>query len=161
MKIPETIRDVVRLARCAWSARLLRDAPTFAKLLRQRTAFKSSDWTCRGPQLTVFPKVAGGRAVVLRSGTTDIVTYREALIKRYHFPSSLDPEVTTIVDMGANIGLVTLDLAHSFPSARITAVEMDLDNFAILSKNVAGLQDRVRVLHAAVWSHGRGVPLYP
>jgi FkbM family methyltransferase len=158
MRVPESMRDVVRLAGCAGSARFLRDSPAFAALLRDRTRRNLQAQSLRSRELTVYPKVAGGHPVVLRTGTTDIVTYREALVKRYHMPGRLKRDVGTIIDMGANIGLVSLDLARTFPQARIVAVELDRGNFDLLQRNLAGLSDRVLTLHAAVWSHSGGVP---
>ncbi len=53
-----------------------------------------------------------------------------------------------IVDAGANIGASAVFFALSFPEALIVAVEPEPDNFAVLSRNVEGLN--VRCIQAAI-----------
>ena len=53
-----------------------------------------------------------------------------------HFRNTPHQEnVSTIVDLGANIGAFTLLARKTFPNARILAVEADPDNVEILKKN--------------------------
>jgi len=59
---------------------------------------------------------------------------------------------TTIVDLGASIGLATLRLLSSHPEAHVVAVEADPVLIPRLRANVAGLP--VTVIHAAVGSSG-------
>jgi FkbM family methyltransferase len=44
-----------------------------------------------------------------------------------------------IADVGANIGLSVLYFIDNLPSPHIMAIEPDLENFKLLSKNVDGL----------------------
>ncbi len=57
-----------------------------------------------------------------------------------------------ILDLGANIGLAGLYLAHLFPGAQIVAVEPDAGNFARLQAHWAAAPGQVAplLLHAAV-----------
>jgi len=48
-------------------------------------------------------------------------------------------ECRTIIDLGANIGLATLYLAHAYPDARIVSVEPEESNHAILQTNLTSL----------------------
>ena len=56
-----------------------------------------------------------------------------------------------IIDAGANIGATSVYLAHTFPTARIVAVEPAPDNFALLQRNTAGLD--IHCVQAALGAH--------
>jgi FkbM family methyltransferase len=66
--------------------------------------------------------------------------------------------VPVIVDAGANVGYSALYLADHFPDAVVVAVEPDPECVAQIRANCAANQ-RIRVVHAALWSHGDGVDL--
>jgi FkbM family methyltransferase len=55
-----------------------------------------------------------------------------------------------IVDAGANIGASCVYFASTFANARVVAIEPDLENFNLLTKNAEGAN--VEVLHGAVSS---------
>ncbi len=100
----------------------------------------------------------GGRLrAELRPGTSDLPTWVQiAGLEDYAVVERLLRQraagtVRTIIDAGANIGLASLYFAQAFPSARILAVEPDLDNFEILVHNVRSLKDRVECVRAAFW----------
>lgn len=57
-----------------------------------------------------------------------------------------------ILDLGANYGYSTWELAKKYPTAQIVAVEMDERNCETLLKNVHQFGDRVTVINAAVMS---------
>lgn len=71
-----------------------------------------------------------------------------------------------ILDVTANIGGDTVNFAHNFPATRVTAVEVNPANLAILRRNVAalGFQDRVETVHANgitfIEKHAVGSPPY-
>ena len=46
-------------------------------------------------------------------------------------------EVTTVLDIGANVGATALYFSRIFPNARIYAFEPAPDNFAVLERNIA------------------------
>jgi FkbM family methyltransferase len=66
--------------------------------------------------------------------------------------------VPLIVDAGANVGYSALYLAEHFPDAVIIAVEPDRDCVDLIEQN-CGHNPRIKVVHAAVWSHENGVDL--
>jgi FkbM family methyltransferase len=70
----------------------------------------------------------------------------------------LTGRVPLIVDAGANVGYSALYLAEAFPDAVVVAAEPDPACVERIRVNCAGHQ-RIRVVHAAVWSHDRGVDL--
>jgi FkbM family methyltransferase len=96
-----------------------------------------------------FPK-GSRRPVYVRVGTSDAWLYREILIRgQYALDLPFLPK--TIVDAGANIGLASIYLAHKYPQARVIAVEAEMSNFELLSKNVAPYPNIVPI-HAALWN---------
>ncbi|MEZ0339728.1 FkbM family methyltransferase [Mycobacterium sp. pV006] len=66
--------------------------------------------------------------------------------------------VPLIVDAGANVGYSALFLAENFPDATVIAVEPDRDCVELLTRNCE-VNPRIRPVHAALWSHDRGVDL--
>lgn len=49
-----------------------------------------------------------------------------------------DFPITTALDIGAHIGSWTLEAKRRHPNARIVSVEVDPDNFALLTQNLSG-----------------------
>lgn len=79
-----------------------------------------------------------GLYAVIRHGTPDVPTLDEVFYQRQYEPpnaiaSTLGPE-PRVVDLGANIGLFGLMIVGRYPSARVTAVEPDADNVAVLRR---------------------------
>ncbi len=100
----------------------------------------------------------GGRlGADLRPGTSDLATWvqiaglEEYAVVKDFLARYADHPVRTVVDVGANVGLATLYLAQAFPESRIVAVEPDPGNFALLTRNVARLAERVQCVQAAFW----------
>jgi FkbM family methyltransferase len=66
-----------------------------------------------------------------------------------------------VVDVGANIGFHTLNLAASVaPSGRVYAIEPDPRSFRLLSRAVASAPASVRLRQAAAMNHANPVTLY-
>jgi FkbM family methyltransferase len=59
--------------------------------------------------------------------------------------------VSTVFDIGSNIGLAAIRLSHAFPQARIYAVEPAPDNFRLLKMNVAANPIPAVLLNTGVW----------
>jgi FkbM family methyltransferase len=97
-------------------------------------------------------KALGPVDVWCRPGTVDYVMLWDTFFHQYHLPVRPPENVRFVLDLGANIGLTALSLAHRFPQARVVAVEMDAENVALCARNLAPLHPRCQVLHAAVWS---------
>jgi FkbM family methyltransferase len=96
-------------------------------------------------------EVVGLRApVAIRRGTSDVSTFEQVFVEQeYDIPLEFDP--ATIVDAGANIGLVSVLFASRYPEARIVAIEPDADNFAILERNIRAYPN-ITAVRAALWS---------
>ncbi|MFL6582636.1 MAG: FkbM family methyltransferase [Burkholderiales bacterium] len=85
-----------------------------------------------------------GRRLNYRPGTSDQSLIYDILLKsgrkaEYWLPEDIDAK--TILDIGANIGIASNYLSTRFPLARIFAFEPVPGNFALLSKNVAALDN--------------------
>lgn len=57
-----------------------------------------------------------------------------------------------IIDCGGNIGLSVLWFARRFPEARIVVIEPNNENFELLQRNTAHLNDQVISVQGGVWS---------
>src|SRR5947207_13118313 len=68
----------------------------------------------------------------------------------------------SIVDVGANIGAFTLDVAARYPAATIHAYEPDPETCGVLRRNVEanGLSSRVRISNEAVSSEAGRLTLW-
>jgi FkbM family methyltransferase len=63
-----------------------------------------------------------------------------------------------IIDAGANVGYSALYFASLFPGVCVLAVEPDRTSFEILARH-ARATEQIKPVHAALWSHDRGVAL--
>ncbi|MEQ9061253.1 MAG: FkbM family methyltransferase [Gammaproteobacteria bacterium] len=102
----------------------------------------------------------------LRATTADHATFWQCMVMEQYdffaFPQAqhlmrayrkmLDEgEKPLVIDLGGNIGLATVWLAHKLPEAQFVVVEPDADNLELLRRNTAHLRSRVRLLHGGIW----------
>jgi FkbM family methyltransferase len=80
-----------------------------------------------------------GGKVFLRTHSTDISVLSEIFLKKEFAPvfREMKQAPTTLVDLGANTGLVSRLFLARYPEARLLAVEPEPGNFALLLKNLA------------------------
>ena len=90
------------------------------------------------------------KTVVLRRGTSDIKTFERVFLANAYNLRGLTRwneilalyariEKPLILDLGANIGLMTLYFAKNWSKAHIIAVEPDERNFRLLKANIEGI----------------------
>jgi FkbM family methyltransferase len=94
-------------------------------------------------------------AVVLREVASDIYTFGDVFEHQVYKKVLLHiPKCSTIIDLGANIGLASRYLASAYPSARIFAVEPNQENLELMRTNLKDLirENRCVIVQAAVWS---------
>lgn len=97
-------------------------------------------------------KPLGGRTIYIRPGTSDAQVVWDTFVGRYHVPPApIAESARRIWDLGANIGLTTLDLAERCPAACLTAVELDAGNAGLARTNIATLGQRCDLVEGAVW----------
>ncbi len=84
----------------------------------------------------------------IRTGTSDALLLREAVLagfdfREYHVPLAIQPR--TILDIGANTGIVSLTLIRKYSGARVIAFEPLPENFALLEYNLRNLDNVLAV----------------
>jgi FkbM family methyltransferase len=93
-----------------------------------------------------------GYMVRLRTKGSDLAVFEQVFLQREYLFSQLPGDARVIVDLGANIGLASLFFAAQYPRARVFALEPDPENFAVLSANIAGAQERITAVRGAIWA---------
>jgi FkbM family methyltransferase len=93
-----------------------------------------------------------GAPLYVRPRSTDWEAVFVSFLAGYHRPPPGLPLVGTVLDLGANVGATTADLAVRYPQARILGVELDAANAKLARRNTACWRDRVEILHGAVWT---------
>lgn len=149
--LPDLAADVPLWLRTVAASAFPRDAPALVSLALAYSRGKHA-----APR-RLHPRALGGEPVVVRPGTRDLVTYHDVFVRRYHETRNHPTPVEVIVDVGANIGLVSRWYAKLFPRAEIVAVEMEEDNYAMLQRNAELVGPRIHPMRAAVWIHPDGV----
>jgi FkbM family methyltransferase len=86
-----------------------------------------------------------------RHATTDKYVIVEVLLREQYDCLRGQPNVRTIVDVGANIGTASVFLLNAYPDASVIAIEADRGNFEVLQRNLAPYGPRARALHLALW----------
>ncbi len=84
------------------------------------------------------------RTVYYRPGTSDRGLVYNILIQKgkkaeYRIPDNIS--ASTILDIGANIGITAIWMAKKFPDAKIYCFEPMQDNFEILQKNIKSYEN--------------------
>lgn len=90
-----------------------------------------------------------GVLIHYRPAGSDVENIVKKLLKReseYWLPPHFQPR--SILDLGANIGIASIDFALRYPQASITAVEPVATNFRLLQKNISGFPN-IRALQVA------------
>ena len=91
----------------------------------------------------------------MRPGTSDVTVYNETFTGLFHVPPEWMPVPSTVLDLGANIGLTAAHYKAMWPDARVVAVEPDPSSAAMARRNIG--DDSVFVDECAVGgSAGRG-----
>jgi FkbM family methyltransferase len=86
-----------------------------------------------------------GRPVYLRPNTHDGFTHQDAE-GLFHVPPKWMPTPETVLDLGANIGLIAPHYKEMWPQARVLCVEMDEGNCEMFTLNAPGFE----LIHSAV-----------
>ncbi|WP_375780245.1 FkbM family methyltransferase [Bradyrhizobium sp. ma5] len=105
----------------------------------------------------IVPEV--GTEIELRLCTSDLLAFRQIFIDSEYNLKDLPASASTIIDLGANIGLATLYFAARYPHAAFMAVEPEAENFDLLVRNTQTLGSRVHRYQAAAWTHDGHISL--
>jgi FkbM family methyltransferase len=98
-------------------------------------------------------KMLGGDPILVRPGTSDIYNAAWYGLGSCHLPP---PEVasgslTSIVELGSNIGAALTALGVRYPSARLVGLEADAGNVRVARANIERFGDRAEIVHSAIW----------
>ncbi len=102
--------------------------------------------------------------VTIRPASNDIFTFNEVFCEQvYGAVPKLAPDVRTVIDLGANIGLASLYFLSRYPASRVLAIEPDAKNYALLCGNLQQpeIGGRCKVLRAAFCGQDRPVTFIP
>ena len=109
--------------------------------LRDAIRFSINDLTGRREEIETL---VNGTKVVLRTSTPDFEVAQSCLLfGEYAHLKCTMPQV--ILDAGANIGASSIYFAKRFPDAKIYAIEMEDENYALLCRNVRQYRNIVPV----------------
>lgn len=142
--------------RLPWTIELIQDwwpYLTFSSILRLRKNEVNPDVDAERIKFNV--KYPLNCEMTLRTKGSDMLTFHE-VIKEEIYKSVVEnvQECSTIVDLGANIGLSSRYFSAHYPNARIVAVEPNPNTFELLKVNMEG-RPNTKLLHAAVWDSVR------
>jgi FkbM family methyltransferase len=124
---------------------------TLRSILNLRAAIGAAecpelDLQLRSPRTTVR----------LRPKTIDLWTFDDIFLREIYRVLRKE-RISTMLDLGANIGLVGLYVLARNPDCRIAAVEPDSENFSLLAHNLPS----ARRLNAAMWHSDATVTFSP
>ena len=128
----------------------------FIKFLKTLVRSRSLDFAWqsnRPPSQEVRTLFRKGVLIHYRPGGSDVENIVKKLLKRdseYWLPPHFKPR--SIIDLGANIGIASIDFALRYPQASIIAIEPVAANFQLLQKNISRFQN-IRALNVAVGKH--------
>jgi FkbM family methyltransferase len=110
-----------------------------------------------GPPAEVTVERLAPWPIRVRPGTSDVAQLDTVCNGALHLPPTELHEPRLIIDLGASIGVTTLDLARRYPTASLVAVELDPSSVAIAAHNLKPLAGRVTLVGAAIAATDGGV----
>lgn len=79
---------------------------------------------------------------LLRLGVSELLFLFERIAEKDSYMlSCMRKQDPVIVDVGAHLGVMSRHAKHVFPGARVLSVEPDPENFALLTRNMEGLEN--------------------
>ncbi len=102
------------------------------------------------PALPMRVRSLNNQCVYCRPGTTDLSVLYATFCGQYHLPPA-DLKISSIIDLGSNIGLTMAHYAQLYPEAHVLGIEMDPENANLCRSNIAPYAGRCEVLTGAIW----------
>jgi FkbM family methyltransferase len=104
-----------------------------------------------GPRLSKLTSRLLLAPVYARPGSSDFRVFDQIFVEaEYRCLDQIKPP-DLIIDCGANVGYSSVYFLSRFPSCFVISIEPDIDNFALLNKNLRPYQGRYEAIRAAVW----------
>jgi FkbM family methyltransferase len=104
-----------------------------------------------GQRFTVLTSRYCSYPLIARTGTSDLDVFFQIFGEREHRCLDAIKDAKLIIDLGANVGYASAYFLSRYPESRVVAVEPSLENFHVLTQNLAPYGDRVHAINAAVW----------
>jgi FkbM family methyltransferase len=131
------------LSKVAFCLRLARTPGTFLKLVLQSRAAQGSVARVAGsknqPTEYLLALANTPNTTTLRTNAGDLsILYEIFWQHTYHLPQLQGGAFSTVVDVGANVGLAALYFLEEFSITRLVCVEPEPANFQVLQSNLRG-----------------------
>ena len=95
--------------------------------------------------------------VYARHSTSDLDVFEQIFVHKEYSPLEDINNPKVILDCGSYVGYSTVYFLNKFPNSRVVAVEADRENFLASKLNLSPYEDRVTLLHTAIWSQSGGL----
>jgi FkbM family methyltransferase len=86
----------------------------------------------------------------LREGRSDPFFFGQIFLDQ-EFGPTRGLDVSSVVDLGGNIGLASVWFLNTFPRAKVVTIEANPDNYPSLEANLGPYGDRAAVVKGGVW----------
>lgn len=103
-------------------------------------------------QWNARPRQVRHNLAVRLHGSSDTDVFCQIFLHEEYSSLRSLQNVSSILDLGANVGFASACLLSYFPQSRILAVEPDVRNVNMCRTNLQPYGERAQVLHGAVWS---------
>jgi len=90
-------------------------------------------------------------AVYLRPQATDGLVLRQVVGQQEYAPVASWPALTTVLDLGANVGLTSWWILQHHPEARIAVVEPDPENLAVARRTLRPWREQLSFWPVGIW----------
>jgi FkbM family methyltransferase len=98
------------------------------------------------------PRQAQKPLSVRLGATSDLMVFEQIFIAEEYACLRDLPEISFVIDLGANVGFSSAYFLSCFPASRVVAIEPAERNIAVCKENLAPYGLRSLVLHGAAWS---------
>jgi FkbM family methyltransferase len=96
--------------------------------------------------------------LTLREGRSDPFFFGQIFLDQ-EFAPTRGLDVSSVLDLGGNVGLASVWFLNTFPRARVVTIEANPDNHPSLEANLRPYGDRATVVKGGVWSRRTPVTL--
>jgi FkbM family methyltransferase len=129
-----------------------RSAGTFITLQWYWLRLKQKLHLCGHAMVRLRPRQAQNPLSVRLGATSDLMAFEQIFIAEEYACLRDLPEVSFVIDLGANVGFSSAYFLNCFPASRVLVVEPAERNIAVCKENLAPYGLRSLVLHGAAWS---------
>jgi FkbM family methyltransferase len=129
----------------------------FASLVRRQTQTRFGS-----PQkLFKLTSKALLHPVFARPGSSDLAVFDQIFIEGQYRPLDAIRNVQLVIDCGANVGYSSAYFLSTRPECFVIAVEPEVGNFDVLTRNLSPYRGRYHAIQAAVWPYPEKLRIKP